>query len=261
MDPIYIVGSGLFGRIAHDMLAANGQPSTIVDTGASYSGSMASGNITKPSWITGLGKEAQVAYDDLNSLYGLNKISPKVLGKSIDLFYVSRSKTIKPPDIVDHVEHVGDGWLKFVDGRMLYGKILVAAGIWTERLVSMPPIDCIMGVSLLFDGEHEPKFSAWAPYKQSISYGFEGQTWFGDGTAIKYKNFDFSERTKATIKRAAEHGLTNPVVTNIGSRPYVKGYKNGYFQQVHKNTWVSTGGGKNGITLAALQARKFMEAL
>lgn len=261
---IYIVGNGMFGRVAHDLLEANGFESKIIDNNQENAGTKASGNITKPSWVSGLGKESDLAYKELDTLYGLDKISPKFVGKSIDLFYVARKKFRKNPDISDTVTEVGDGWVETERLGRLEGTILVAAGVWSSELIPMPQIDTIVGISFIFDkSDHEPKFSVWAPYKQAISYPISGwQIWFGDGTAIKKKNFDVMKRLADSINRAKSHGIeTPPHVTHIGYRPYVKNHKDGYFDQVYGKTWVSTGGGKNGIVLAAIQARKFLETL
>lgn len=259
---IYIVGNGLFGRIAHDMLRANNIESIIIDSDKSGSGTSASGNITKPSWVSGLGDLGKQAYKDLDKLYGLEKFSPEIaFGKSIDLYYVPRTKILNKPHLIREVTEVGDGQLK-IGEQILQGKVLVAAGVWSGHLVPMPVIDNVKGVSFIFkEPSYKPKFSVWAPYKQAISYGHDSEVWFGDGTAIKEKNWDVLDRIAESLKRAQGHGLKNPIQVNVGNRPYVKGHKDGYFKKVYDNTWVSTGGGKNGIVLAAIQARKFLEAI
>lgn len=258
----FIVGNGLFGRIAHDYLKLHGISSVIIDSLEANSGTMASGNITKPSWVTGL-PEAKQAYDDLHEMYGLEKFSPAIaMGKTIDLYYVPRKHTIKQPDVIGKVLKVGDGVIELDNGQKFHGNILVAAGVWSQWLVSMPDTEAIMGVSMTYwKTNHTPQFNIWAPYKQSISYGYGHEVWFGDGTAIKEKNFNRGVRVLASENRAAEHGLTNPTSVNVGIRPYVKGHKNGYFARVHPRTWVSSGGGKNGIVLAMIQARRFLEEI
>lgn len=262
VKPVWIVGNGLFGRIASDFLTEAGIENIVIDSHEPNSGTQASGNITKPSWISGLGDAGKQAYEDLDRLYGLEKFSPQViLGKSLDLYYVPRVKVLNKEHIVGKVTAVGDGWLT-VDGEDKEGIILVAAGVWSEELVDMPDIDNVTGVSFLFNKkDHKPQFSIWAPYKQSISYGHKDEVWFGDGTAIRNKNWEQDKRVEASIHRAKDHGLENPIKTNIGYRPYVKGHKDGYFKKLADNTWVSTGGGKNGIVLAAIQARKFLEEI
>lgn len=240
-----------------------GIDSITIDDKHPNAGSLASGNITKPSWVSGLGEAGKEAYRTLDSLYGLNKFSPSIgLGKTIDLYYVSREATIRPPNQIATVTKVGDGEIWFDDKHITDVTVLVAAGVWSWHLVDMPAIEIVAGVSMLYKKQdHEPQFDVWAPYKQSISYRHGSQVWFGDGTAIKFKNFNEQKRVADSEQRALKHGLSNPEKINVGYRPYVKGHKNGYFSQVHENTWVSTGGGKNGIVLAAIQARQFLEAI
>lgn len=269
MKPIYIVGGGMFGCVLKDFLAIAGVESTIIDMGKKHSGTSASGNITKPSWVTGLGDDAKRAYEDLDQVYGLDKFSPEVaLGKTIDLYYVPRWRFLQRTDIPAMAVEVGDGYVKteiMGEGKsqLLEGTIVVCAGVWCDELVEMPPIDRMMGISAIYyePKGFKPQFKVWAPYKQAISYAEGNHVWYGDGTAIKQANWDTAKRTHEFLVRAEKYGLTNPMGMSMGLRPYVKGHKNGYLAQVHKNTWVNTGGGKNGIVLAAVQARKFMEWL
>jgi glycine/D-amino acid oxidase-like deaminating enzyme len=270
MKQIVIVGGGMFGCVLRDFLAYSGVDDVIViDSGEEFSGTNASGNVTKPSWVTGLGSFAKQAYTDLDRVYGLNKFSPEIgLGKTIDLFYVDKAEFAVPPNLNSVVTEVGNGFVKTynplskIEGGINNVTVVVCAGAWSNQLVKMPELDAMTGVSFMFKEppEYKPTFNVWAPYKQSISYSQHGYVWFGDGTAIKEKNWS-KERIYRSIERAADLGLTNPIETNVGYRPYVKGYKNGYLAQVYENTWVNTGGGKNGIVLAAFQARQFMEWL
>jgi len=270
MKRIVIVGGGMFGCLLRDFLAFSGiDDVTVIDSGEDFSGTKASGNVTKPSWVTGLGDDAKTAYTDLDQVYGLHQFSPEIgLGKTIDLFYVGRSNFQKEPDLNAVVTEVGDGFVKTynpiskIEGGINDCIVVVCAGAWSDQLVKMPELDAMTGVSFMFEKpkEFKPTFNVWAPYKQSVSYSYQDKVWFGDGTAIKEKNWSI-ERVYRALERAADVGLESPYETHVGYRPYVKGHKNGYLAQVFENTWVNTGGGKNGIVLAAVQARKFMEWL
>lgn len=260
---VHIIGNGLFGRIASDMLTREGIQNVVYDSHEPKSGSQASGNITKPSWVTGLGDDAKTAYRDLDNLYGLHKFEPEVLaGRKIELYYVKRDDVINVPHVQARIDWVGDGQIG-VDDKILSGPVLVAAGVWSSMLVKMPKIEPVTGVSFIFlkPQDYKPKFNVWAPYKQAISYADGNHVWFGDGQAIKDKNWK-EERVYTALERARGHGLEDrPLEVNTGYRPFVKGHKNGYFGQTANQTWISTGGGKNGIVLAAVQARKFLEEL
>ena len=265
---VHIIGNGLFGRIASDMLSREGIANVVYDSEEAKSGSQASGNITKPSWVTGLGDTAREAYRDLDQMYGLHKFEPQVLpGKTIDLYYVHRSDVIGLPHVkaTANINAQGHFEFEYVDGNRVEvtEPVLVAAGVWTDRLAHIPVMQPITGVSFIFrkpEG-YKPRFNAWAPYKQAISYDDGNRVWFGDGQAIKDKNWK-EERVATALERARGHGLEDkPLEINTGYRPYVWKHKNGYFAQTGEKTWVSTGGGKNGIVLAAVQARQFMKEL
>jgi hypothetical protein len=260
---VHIIGNGLFGRIASDMLSREGIENVVYDADLPKSGSSASGNITKPSWVTGLGDAAKQAYRDLDDMYGLRKFEPTVgLGKKIELYYVHRDNIIGLPHVKAEVQWLEDGRMGY-DDKIAEGPILVAAGVWCNQLVEMPHIEPVTGVSFIFrkPDDYHPQFNVWAPYKQAISYNYDKYVWFGDGQAIKDKNWK-EERVATALERARGHGLEDrPLEVNTGYRPYVWKHKNGYFAQVANKVWVSTGGGKNGIVLAAVQARQFLEEL
>lgn len=272
MTHVYIVGNGLFGRVAADLLRSKGiKEVTIIDNEETWAGTRASGNLMKPSWLTGLpGDVVKAGYDTLDELYGLQKVPAEIgLGKTMDLFAVDRRKTYNGLHREGTVMKVSDGEIDvcWQDGSVqkLAGIILVAAGVWTDSLVkSMPTMKRMAGVSFIFRSQpkFKPKLDVWAPYKQSISYQtFDDKVWFGDGSAILEKNWNSEQRVSDALKRAQRHGLpeSHLMATNFGLRPYVEGHKNGYYMQYGKRTFVSTGGGKNGIVLAAIQAQRFWE--
>ena len=114
----------------------------------------------------------------------------------------------------------------------------------------------------------EPVVETYAPYRQAVAFQQDKDTvWFGDGTALIDKTWAAESETREhnTAMRARkvlklERTHFHADVT-AGARPYVEGHKGGYFVRVFPNTWVSTGGAKNGTVLAALQAQRFLEAL
>ncbi len=108
----------------------------------------------------------------------------------------------------------------------------------------------------------EARLHVWAPYRQSVAFNIEpGVAWFGDGTALKPESFKPHHVARA-LHHAENLGLhpSGLIETRVGIRPYVKGHV-GWFRQAGARCWVSTGGAKNGVVLAAVQARQFLEAL
>jgi len=134
----------------------------------------------------------------------------------------------------------------------------------SSSLVKMPPIQALMGACLRPHVETTPaSIYMYAPYKQAIAHTCApGLTWVGDGAAILEKNWRTTERVELLRERAKVLGVPPRGGTyRVGARPYVEGFKAGYFKKVMPNTWVSTGGAKNGLVLAAYQAQLFLEAI
>jgi hypothetical protein len=206
--------------------------------------------------------------------YAVSALSIKFRLKPGSLFssdFVNPDKVMVKPDIKAAVRSVSDGKVQLTDNEVLKGVVLVAAGIWSRNLVDMPVIRGLYGASLRFKNAQikTPLLHVYQPYKQAIAVNLDSKTvWFGDGTALIEKTWFKEEaaRLTATAQRAATQlkGNVTPNATPQafkGARPYVEGYKAGYFERVHPKTWVSTGGAKNGTVLAAWQALKFVEAL
>jgi len=198
----------------------------------------------------------------LDNYYGLKTIQFKT-DKLINtkVMWVPPQKILNLNPIKETVLEIKDGEV-VTDKQTHKGIVLVAAGVWTEELLQLPKMKRLTGTSLHFRGATEPKISVWAPYKQSVMFNLTPtKVWFGDGTSIIRKNFKEDVHVGRTVDRATKHGFIGPTKIIIGQRPAVDGYSGGYFERVHNNTWVSTGGAKNGTILAAAQAYQFLEAI
>ena len=264
MSKVIIVRAGLFGSVAATLCKGYGHDVTIIDAGMEESGSKASGCLTKPSWLEKIKEQGRIGLDVLEGLYTIQTIKLKQKIGSVEVLFIPPEKILCHESVREVVKVVGNGYVKTGGDNKLYeGKVLVAAGVWSDSLVDMPTIRQLTGASLIFEKEIKvPRISYWAPYKQSVSFIIRpGETWFGDGTAILRRNYE-AKHLDRTIKHAREHGLKGaPNVIVVGMRPYVTGHSSGYFKRVYKNTWVSTGGAKNGLVLAAYQAYQFLNEM
>lgn len=271
MSKVVIVGAGLFGSIAAAVCHRAGHDVTVIDDLRPGAASLASGCLMRRSWFSGLDTvDVQRGYMLLDELYGVKTVHLKNLGlirgATYAVQFVDPDKILGEPYLEGRVKEVRDGMVQLEDGSIFKGKVLIAAGCYAGELVEMPPIQRLVGISMRFKGQLvTSRMRTYAPYRQAIAFNInEGEVWFGDGTSILQKNFVYSERF-ATAKMRAEtfFGLKFKKGTrvDVGYRPYVKGYKAGYFSRVSENTWVSTGGAKNGTLLAAIQALKFLEAI
>lgn len=270
---VIIVGAGLFGSIAATLARKRGHTVTVIDNAEKYSASKASGCVLAPSWLNSLdSRQIEGAMDVLQSLYTVEEIKfPVGLAATFKAKRVNPDKILVKPDIKAAVLLVEDGKVKLEDGRILKGIVLVAAGIWSQNLVAMPVIRGLYGASIRFKGAQlkTPHIKVYQPYRQAVAINLDSKTvWFGDGTALVAKTWlkEENDRLFATAARALEQlkgNLTNDLTRQMykGARPYVEGYKAGYFERVHPKTWVSTGGAKNGTVLAAWQALQFANAL
>lgn len=268
---IYIIGAGLFGMVARDLLNARGIDCATIDDGRPLAGSYPAGCLTKPSWLTSV-PNAKEALALLDELYGLQSIPMRVLpvrARLDTINHVPPSAILRGPDIRGRVARVDPdgGRIILEDGREFTGAILVAAGVWSKDLLPDHfrgvPLTGLQGCSHRFAGElPEARLKVWAPFKQSVAFNIEeGVVWFGDGTATKPETFS-DDHVKRSLEHATDLGLypSGLKETRTGLRPYVRGHA-GWFRRVSKTTWVSTGGAKNGVVLAAAQALEFLRDL
>lgn len=265
MAKILIVGAGLFGQIAADLATRAGHEVTTIDASLPNRASPAAGCVLKPSWLASIPKpRIETGLQVLEELYGLESITlVSTLGLPVPVKRVDPDRILRAPDIAETVTGVGDGYVRLESGARLQGTVLVAAGVWSQKFIpSMPDIKSLTGASARFKGQlKENRIDVYAPYRQAVAYNINPkQVWFGDGSAILAHNWN-SDRLEASRERAEEtFGLKKGVWT-VGQRPYVEGHKAGYFRKLAKRLYVSTGGAKNGVLLAAAQAAEFVEAL
>lgn len=272
MSTVIVVGAGLFGSIAAAWVRKLGRAVTTVDAGRPDAGSPAAGCVIAPSWLSSLSDpQRRIALDVLDELYGLRAISFRThLSRTFAALRVNPTQILAAPDIRAEVLSVGDGVVLLRGGQTLTGLVLVAAGIWSATLVAMPAVRALYGASLWLPNQQmdPPQLRVFAPYRQALAFNIEDRlVWAGDGTAVLPKTWqhEAGRRTDQLRDRIQRYFQLDTRHANVqvraGARPYVDGHRAGYFARVHPRTWVSTGGAKNGVALAAWQAHCFAEAL
>lgn len=265
---VVIVGAGLFGSMAAKLCAENGFQVTVIDAKYKEAGSAPAACLIAPSWIVGLGKKADIGMKVLHKLYAVKSIQfrmNKML--TIEANWINPRTILKLSSVEivkDEVIEVYENGIACTANKCYTGEVLIAAGVWCDQLVDMPPIQQLTGAALLYNGVVEPEINVWAPYKQAVQFNISSsKVWFGDGTSILRKNFG-EHRIEDSIKRASKYlskyKLKGPNKVIVGRRPYIKGEK-GYFKKLGAAVYVSTGGAKNGTVLAAYQAQQFLEAI
>lgn len=266
---IHIIGAGLFGAVARDLLRSRGIACQTVDDGRPLAGSFPAGCLTKPSWLSSV-RNRDGALGLLASLYGVRRISLQVgLLKLENVMHFAPSAILRPPDIRARAVSVDPdlGVVQLDNGQTLEGRVLVAAGVWSRDLLpdhfSGVRLIGLQGCSQRFrSAQPRAALKVWAPFKQSVCFEIEpGVTWFGDGTALLPDSWG-PQHVERSLAHAEELGLSrwHLIETRVGLRPYVRGHS-GWFRRVGQRCWVSTGGAKNGVVLAAAQALEFLDAL
>lgn len=273
---IIVVGNGLFGSVAAALARAHGHTVTVVSEPRKYEASPASGCVLAPSWLSSLPKaDVADAMGVLGSLYKVHDLAFTThLGATFKAQRVHTADVLLKPDVLGRVTEVTDGWVRVIsdDGRVmqrLQGIVLLCTGIWGQELTpGMPAVRGLYGCSLRVPGQlKEPKLSVYAPYRQAVAFNMDKRSvWFGDGTALIAKTWGAEERARVNATMDRSKALTGLGASNglkfvIGARPYVEGYKAGYFERVSPKVWVSNGGAKSGTILAAIQALKFLKDL
>lgn len=268
---VIIVGNGLFGSIAATLARADGHRVTVVSNNEPNAASLASGCVLAPSWLMSLEKEhiadAMSVLNELYTVYPMEFVS-NLMGKVFKASRVNPADILVKADVVSTVAQIGNGRVRLADGQVLQGRVLVAAGVWSASLLGvLPPMRGLWGASLRIKAKLDlPRIHVYAPYRQAVAFQIgPKEVWMGDGTALVESTWkaEAHERIIKTMERAQDlFGLPlSPglVKQNVGARPYVVGHKAGYYERVAANTWVSTGGAKNGTVLAAWQARRFVK--
>lgn len=287
---VLIIGAGLFGTIIGDWLRRGGRNVTIVDAERPHAGSGPAACIMKSSWLTSMSKREQDAsMMVLDKLYGVQELKAKVnFGAQVKVYWVPPRDILKPGRYTTArvsaigMDREGPLWKKGIEGpgwaeTYRAKTIIVAAGVWSGQLCSVPNLTGTKGVAFTWNvsnfsgpgdalppGLPPPAIRVWAPYKQLLSVQrAPDELWVGDGTAVKPDSMDL-DRVNACLKRCSEFvGLpASEAKHHLGIRPTIKGLKApAHIEQVLPNIWVATGGAKNGTAGAGWAAYKLGEAL
>lgn len=262
MHDAIIIGGGLFGQIIAKALQRQGRDVLVLDCNKPDAGSRPAACLMKPSWFSSLGKEVyDPALKILDELYGL-----------CDLQFVTRPKLarvtvhwIPPSEILcgrtwnAKAVRVDSGVVVLDTGETVAARlIVVAAGIWVERLLPQYRQVGQKGVAFLWSGAHvfKPFIRPWAPYRQLVAFNRGDGLWASDGTAIKAENWtqERLETSRQRVSKSVSNYTANRWPSDImtGIRPYDKGHRPCLLEEVEgmRGVWVASGGAKNG-TLAA----------
>jgi glycine/D-amino acid oxidase-like deaminating enzyme len=253
---LLVVGGGLFGSLAAAYARTKGVEATVFDAGLPTAASPAAGGLFQERWAGAkLRQHYHAALPLLNRLFDVRQVSLLRDDGGCEAFqFLPPGAVVDPHPVRQSVTAVGDGWLE-AGGQRHEGWVYVAAGVWCEQLFPGIGVYGKAGSAFLFPGEQPGRFRPITRGRQALAFVRDpGMTYFSDGTAERAYTADHEH---ATLARAAEMGLTNPVRTLLGNRPYAPGGP--LFRQVGERTWIATGGRKMGTILAAWCARRLVE--
>jgi glycine/D-amino acid oxidase-like deaminating enzyme len=271
---IGIVGGGLTGCIIGSYLRNKGYQVDIYDNYDVRGASKAALGLVAPQWVSridnvDIGLEVLESLgEEYNEEYHFEIRNPvKNFIQKIKRFNVQ--KLIQDSCVINRiVTHVYNDKIGITDlaQYVFYDKIIVCAGIWSDKLLTKcPKLFGKVGTTLFYDSSMAGnKIIAYAPFKQAITFkDKQNRRWFADGTAILDGNYD-PHHIKRTVERAAKYtdfqvGGYDHYLTGI--RPFIKCNPNGICEKVSNTLWVATGGGKNGTILAAIWADKIARNL
>lgn len=257
-----IVGAGLFGHIIRDALARAGWNALILDNAEPEAGSRPAACLMKPSWFSSMGRDKyEPSLRLLDELYGVQDIRFKLQPMRSGGRLGSATVHWCDPASVLHNRNTQEAtvtqvrpsvvWLS--SGEFVHcDLVVVAAGIWTERLVPSVKQVGQKGVAFLWPEAKvkEPFIWPYAPYRQLVAFNRGDGLWSSDGTAIKVQNWTLERETTSLGRCAGAVGLTTGPRALTGVRPYAKGHKPCLLEEVEPGLWVASGGAKNG-TIAA----------
>lgn len=284
MHDTIVIGGGLFGQVIAAGLRDIGHEVIVLDNREPLAGSGPAACLMKPSWFAGLGKSVHVpSLELLDRLYGVRDLPFDVaVGKTgkiaeTTVHWCDPKKILARPTVRETVAAVMPGRVTLApsqgEGAMILEarNIIVAAGIWTQRLMPEYRQAGQRGMATLFPREHPERghIQLWAPYRQLVGFNRGDGLWIGDGTSIKMENWtpareeEVSARELSFARKAFGDplGVGNAHSRLHGIRPYYKGRGPCLLEELRPGLWVASGGAKNGTIAAGWCAHKLREAL
>lgn len=283
MPKVLVVGAGVAGAVIARTLEAAGHEVLAFDAGLPNPGTAASAGLIHDAWSPLSKEDTKAALALLDELFGLRRVTMRVHGmagkfvKEVVVHACPPERTALKLVNKRNVVKVGSNWLHATApetetkvhggsrvGLETYaGKVVVAAGHWTGKLLGKPDlVTAKAGVSFRYplqEGDAAASFiRPWAPYKQIVGYDVRPgrEFWAGDGSALKPESMTLDRVTvsRNRVREALPFGFPEPNRTVVGLRPVVKGDALGTVGEVMPGCFVATGGAKGGTLLAAHHA-------
>lgn len=266
MSNVAIIGAGVTGSVIARVLQNAGHKVAVIDDARDHRATPASAGIIHPNWVGAFSKtEVDNGLVLLHELYGLRVVTfpdNTVARQLSPRQYLWPHGKIVP----FKVSRLNGMDIELSDGRVMHPTYtIICTGCWANELAGykIPPVRTTAGTAFLYAHTNiaGPILKTWAPYKQIMVFNRDEDTiWAGDGTSILPKNYT-EERKQASLERIRNAVGFTPTSSVTGWRPAVVGQKGGVCDKIASNTWVVTGGSKNGTIFAAIAANRLIKEI
>jgi glycine/D-amino acid oxidase-like deaminating enzyme len=271
MSNVAIIGAGVSGSVIARVLSDAGHKVAVIDDARGFRATPASAGIIHPNWVGAFDKgEVFEGLKLLDKLYGLRTINfgaKEVVNQLSPKQYLWEHQGLS--GVIKHkVAKLNGSYVILDDDRVMKASYaIICTGCWANELAGnkIPEVRAAAGTAFLYEGMILDKNSAilktWAPYKQLMVFNRDSTTvWAGDGTSILPKNYTHA-REMESFERVRRVVGFSPTRLVKGYRPTVVGQKGGVCDKIDTNTWVVTGGSKNGTIFAAIAALRLLKEI
>jgi hypothetical protein len=254
---INIIGAGLAGSMVAKELQNNSIKFKIFDSNEVYSSSKISENLFSPTWLKG-SSYLDESIKFLNKNYKVQKKVFKTAKSYQEVLHIPVNNILWKDVINEKVDKISNNGVYF-GGKLSKGINIICAGYYTKDFVKIKDFNALSGHGLLFEPNDnnlniEETMRHYRPYThEKIIKWYDGRIWYGDSTAIIHETYvkNKNQYIKNTLERAKKIGLKGKYNIFFGSRPFINNVnkKLGVYKKINDNTFVITGGWKDGLVI------------
>jgi hypothetical protein len=264
-----IIGGGICGSMVARQLSNMGLPFRIFDIKEAFAASKISENLFSPTWLKGI----EYLDSSLKWLSDNYKIETKRFetNKSVqEVYHIPVNTVLHPDAITKRVTQLTRNGL-YCGTEFFSGVNIVCAGFFTKQLIKIDKLNALSGHGLLFEpnqsnSDLKEVMRHWRPFThEKILKWHDGRIWYGDSTAILHNTYlkKKDQYISETLKRAQEIGLKGNCQLQYGARPFIdtSNKKYGLYKKIDNNTFVLTGGWKDGLVIYPYLISKLVKDL
>jgi len=264
-----IIGGGLCGSMVAKEFQNNSLKFNLFESNEKFAASKISENLFSPTWLKG----AQYLTDSIKFLDDNYKVVTKNFktNKSTQNVYHVPIDRILWKDVINKkvTKLTNEG--VYTNSEFYHGINIICAGYYTKDFINIEKFNALTGHGLLFEpNENNLKLDEvmrhYRPFiHEKIMKWHDGRIWYGDSTTIHHDKYisNTDHYIQETLKRAAKIGLSGKYQIYYGARPFVNNSqkKLGLYKRINSNTFVLTGGWKDGMVIYPYLVKQLMKDL